>query len=87
MSGVPLARTVTPRPELMKLYAKMLLVRLKEDSEKAQLSLGLDEIRAFDTMTREPKECSRLGRSGEEISVDMIMDRVKEKANERIEAR
>jgi hypothetical protein len=35
VNGHPLAKTVTPRPELMKLYAKMLLERLKEDSGKA----------------------------------------------------
>jgi hypothetical protein len=84
--GVPLARTVTPRPELLKLYAKMLRVRLKRIQKSAAIP-RLDEIRAFDTMTREPKECSRLGGSGEKISGDMIMDLVKEKANERIEAR
>jgi hypothetical protein len=45
----------------------------------------VDEIRAFDTTTREPKEFFRRGGSGEKVHDEKIMDRVKEKANERIE--
>jgi predicted ABC-type ATPase/GNAT superfamily N-acetyltransferase len=47
----------------------------------------VDEIRAFDTTTRKPKEFFRRDHEGEKVLDEEAMNRIKEKANERIHAR